>query len=86
MKRNIDLTKINPNCMSAIIERNINEIYSCQSVNDIHSYVSNLFKENNLDTNASRRLLENIRKSRSLVAAQSTVTNSLLAGCGLAVN
>ena len=86
MKRKIDLVEINPNCMSALLENNITTIYSQPSIDSIYAYVSNLFLENNLDTNASRRLLLNIKKSRSLVAAQTTVTNSLLAGRGLAVN
>ena len=86
MNRNIDLTKVNPNCMSLVIEHNINEIYACTSVADTYVYVSNLFKEHNLNTNASRRLLENIQKSKTLISAQYTITNSLLAGSGLSVN
>ena len=85
MKRNINLVEINPHSMSAILEGKIEEIYKLTSVDEIYGFIETLFDENAINTVASNRLLGNIKKSRSLGAAQFVVTNSWLKGSGLGV-
>lgn len=85
MKQNINLVEINPNSMSAVLNNKMEEIYKLTTVPEIYQFTKNLFEEHEINTIASNRLLENIRKSRSLSAAQYTVTNSWLKGSGLGV-
>ena len=79
-----DLSKVDGS-MSNIIENNIDKINKCTSVSEVSSTIQNLFKENDIDTQASRRLIMNIGKQKSLIGALSVVYNSYLAGSGQGV-
>lgn len=72
--------------MSNIIEKNLNKINASASKDELLNNLTNIFKDNGLDTEASKRLLLNVKKSKSLTAALSTVYNSYLAGSNLAVD
>lgn len=79
-----DLSKVEGS-MSNIIENNIDKINKCTSVNEVSNTIQNLFKENGVDTQASRRLIMNIGRQKSLIGALSVVYNSYLAGSGQGV-
>lgn len=79
-----DLSKVDGS-MSNIIENNIDKINKCTSVSEVSNTIQNLFKENDIDTQASRRLIMNIGKQKSLIGALSVVYNSYLAGSGQGV-
>ena len=85
MRRNLDLSAINSKSMAALLNANMTTIYEFTSTSNLLNFISELFKSNGVDTVASNRLLNNIRKSKSLTEAQFIVTNSLLKGCGLGV-
>lgn len=72
--------------MSNIIEKNLNKINASASKDELLNNLTSIFKDNGLDTEASKRLLLNVKKSKSLTAALSTVYNSYLAGSNLAVD
>lgn len=79
-----DLSKVDGS-MSNIIENNIDKINKCTSVSEVSNTIQNLFKENGVDTQASRRLIMNIGRQKSLIGALSVVYNSYLAGSGQGV-
>lgn len=79
-----DLSKVEGS-MSNIIENNIDKINKCTSVSEVSNTIQNLFKENDIDTQASRRLIMNIGRQKSLIGALSVVYNSYLAGAGQGV-
>lgn len=85
----IDLTKINEKSMASLIQKN-NDIIkkSCESgsVSEIFETISKIFRDAELSTPATERLLKNIKKSRTATEATFIVYNSLMAGCGLGLN
>lgn len=68
--------------IAKIILDNKDTIWAAQSVPGIVLILAKLFNEQHLDTEASRRLLDNVSNSASLTAAQATVAYSYVAGCG----
>ena len=88
-KVSVDLSKVDPRSISALISANKEKVAkSCASgsVMDIFENVYNIFREAHLDTPASRRLLKNIKSSKSATEAMYIVYNSTLAGCGLSAD
>ena len=88
-KVTVDLSVENPRSISALISANKEKVRkSCESgsVMDIFENISSIFKEAHLDTPASRRLLEKIKRSKSATEALYIVYNSTLAGCGLSTD
>ena len=72
--------------MTKILSDNIATINKATSKEDLASKVEAIFKENNLDTPASKRLIANIKKERNLIGGFSAVYNSIQAGSGNAVD
>lgn len=67
--------------MTQIIADQIMEpLGGCRTVQDVYDLVDSVFKQNGLSTPASNRLLSNIRNSRDLLQAMSTVAYSYNAG------
>ena len=84
-----DLSKVNERSIASLITKNDAIVKkSCEtgSVSEIYSAISKIFEDAALNTTATRRLLENIRKSRTATRATFIVYNSMMAGCGLSVN
>lgn len=80
----IDLSK-HEHTMTSIIEQHNNEIMAAQSVPGMVLTLTKLFEEAHIDTPASRRLISDVSKKRTIDQAQFRVYNSFLAGTGNAV-
>lgn len=79
-----DLSKI-AGSMSNTLTAHKDEIASMNTVKDLVIAIKDWFKQDNIDTPASNRLIMNIMKHRDIVGAQMTVYNSILKGSGLGV-
>ena len=80
----VDLSK-KEGTMSKVLQDNIESIYNTKSAFDVYRKVKYLFIENNIDTAASNRLLNNLDmyvKLHNKNQAIYTVLNSILAGSG----
>lgn len=77
----IDLSKVEGS-MSNIIKSNMDKINNCKTKDELLSTIKKIFDENNLNTKASNRLLNNIAKCKNFVDALMVVTNSYLSGTG----
>ena len=71
--------------MTRVLESNTARINSCRTPDEVTTTVSSLFKDFNIDTPASNRLIMNLRNSRKLDKSLFTVYNSMLAGENLTV-
>lgn len=80
----IDLSK-HEHTMTSVIEQHNNEIMAVQSVPGMVLTLTKLFEEAHIDTPASRRLISDVSKKRTIDQAQFRVYNSFLAGTGNAV-
>jgi hypothetical protein len=80
----IDLSK-HEHTMTSVIEQHNNEIMTAQSVPGMVLTLTKLFEEAYIDTPASRRLISDVSKKRTIDQAQFRVYNSFLAGTGNAV-
>lgn len=88
MEVKIDLSKVNKHSMVSVLQDNftqINEAYATGSVSALFNTVDNLFKSADINTKASNRLLNNIKRSTTALMAMYTITNSMQAGWGNAV-
>lgn len=84
----VDLSKINEKSMTSVLNANyesVKDVANKGSVNDVLNLVENLFNEAGINTKASNRLLNNIRKSKTSTEAIWTITNSMLSGFGESV-
>lgn len=72
--------------MSKILQDNHEELDNSTSKEELIGKVKKLFSDNKLDTPATKRLLMNMMKSKSLSSALQTMYNSLLAGSNLTVD
>lgn len=79
LKGKKDLSQVE-NSMTKVLTDNIDSVNKSKTVDELFNTVSEIFKNNNIDTKASNRLLMNIKKNRSLSGAQSVVFNSILDG------
>ena len=77
----IDLSKVEGS-MSNIIQSNMDKINNCKTKDELLSTIKKIFDENNLNTKASNRLLNNIAKCKNFTDALTVVTNSYLSGTG----
>lgn len=77
----IDLSKVEGS-MSNIIQSNMDKINNCKTKDELLSTIKKIFDENNLNTKASNRLLNNIAKCKNFIDALTVVTNSYLSGTG----
>ena len=68
--------------MSNIIQSNMDKINNCKTKDELLSTIKKIFDENNLNTKASNRLLNNIAKCKNFTDALTVVTNSYLSGTG----
>ena len=84
LKTEKDLSKVEKS-MTKVLEDNIELVNSAKSTDDLYNIVNDLFVTNSIDTNASNRLLNNIKKQRNLTGAQSVIFNSMLKGEGKGV-
>lgn len=86
IKNNLNLAEINTHSMTAVLQSNTERLWSAHTKELLVETVKEIFNENKIDTVASKRLIENMSKSRSLENAQITLTNSMLCGFGLGLN
>lgn len=77
----VDLSKVEGS-MSNIIQSNMDKINNCKTKDELLNTVKKIFDENNLNTKASNRLLNNIIRSKDFITALQAVTNSYLSGTG----
>ena len=77
----VDLSKVEGS-MSNIIQSNMDKINNCKTKDELLSTIKKIFDENNLNTKASNRLLNNIAKCKNFTDALTVVTNSYLSGTG----
>ena len=77
----IDLSKVEGS-MSNIIQSNMDKINNCKTKDELLSTIKKIFDENNLNTKASNRLLNNIARCKNFNNALMVVTNSYLSGTG----
>ena len=68
--------------MSNIIQSNMDKINNCKTKDELLSTIKKIFDENNLNTKASNRLLNNIARCKNFNNALMVVTNSYLSGTG----
>lgn len=78
----IDLTNIEGS-MTNIIHNNADKLYAAQSVRELHDILLSIFRENNLDTNASRRLLSRVIEQRNIKQGLNAVFNSYFKGANM---
>ena len=81
---NLDLST-KAHSMTTILAENHTTFDSCTKVSELVSSLKKLFEQNNLDTPASRRLVQNVSKSKNLASGLQTIYNSFLCGTGNAV-
>lgn len=70
------------NSMTSVLSKNIENVNACKNKAAVVDCVVELFTANGINTEASNRLVKNIKKSKSFESALFTVYNSILAGCG----
>lgn len=83
----LDLSKVD-HSMTKVLEEHLAEINqsgASGSVRAIYDVVAKLFRESNIDTPASNRLLQHILKNKTATSALITVYNSILSGSGNSV-
>lgn len=81
LNEDTDLSKIK-NTMTNILSNNVEALNKCKTKDEVYSTVKSLLDEHNIDTEASRRLLLNIAKSKTLKSTLEVVWNSILKGSG----
>ena len=72
--------------MTSILGANLDKINACTTKSELYSVVLKIFDENNLNTNASNRLLTNIQRKPNFASALQTIYDSYLCGSKLAVD
>lgn len=77
----VDLSKVEGS-MSNIIQSNMDKINNCKTKDELLSTIKKIFDENNLNTKASNKLLNNIARCKNFNNALMVVTNSYLSGTG----
>lgn len=80
----IDLSTIE-GTMSKVLIDHKDELNKITSVKELVTLLTKLFKENNINTPASRRLVMNIMAKKRLEDAQFALYNSILKGCSVGV-
>lgn len=78
----IDLTNVDGS-MTNIIHNNADKLYAAQSVRELHDILLSIFRENNLDTNASRRLLSRVIEQRNIKQGLNAIFNSYFKGANM---
>lgn len=71
--------------MTKLLSTKTSELNACTSKEELVSTVTAMLKEAGIDTVASRRLIMNMKKSRSLTKAFETLYSSILYGSNLGV-
>jgi hypothetical protein len=71
--------------MTRALESNTTKINKCRTPEEVTSTVTSIFKDFNIDTPASNRLISNLKSSKKLDKSLFTVYNSMLAGENLTV-
>ena len=71
--------------MTRVLQDNREKIDNCSTPQEVYEVVAGLLAEAEMDTPATRKLLMNLDKSRSLTNSLQTVYNSILKGSGLGV-
>lgn len=71
--------------MTRVLQDNREKIDNCSTPQEVYEVVADLLAEADMDTPATRKLLMNLDKSRSLTNSLQTVYNSILKGSGLGV-
>ena len=79
-----DLSKIDGTMTSILIKHD--DWKSLESPIEVYNYVYNIFKDNEINTPASRRLLSNLKSKKTLQCSLLSVYNSILSGCNLSVD
>ncbi len=78
----IDLTNIEGS-MTNIIHNNADRLYTAQTVRELYDTLLSIFRENNLDTNASRRLLTRVIEQRNIKQGLNAIFNSYFKGANM---
>ena len=78
----IDLTNVKGS-MTNIIHNNADRLYTAQTVRELHDMLLSIFRENNLDTEASRRLLIRVIEKRTVKQGLDAIFNSYFKGANM---
>ena len=79
-----DLSKVEGTMTSVLIKND--GWKNLESPESVYDYINTVFKDNNINTPASRRLLSNIKTKKTLQCSLLSVYNSILSGCNLSVD
>ena len=79
-----DLSKVEGTMTSVLIKND--GWKNLESPESVYDYINTVFKDNNINTPASRRLLSNLKSKKTIQGALLTMYNSILSGCNLSVN
>lgn len=71
--------------MAFIIENNHDKFDACTTTYELVNVLKAVFKENNLNTKASNRLIQNVARKNDFALALMTIYDSYLFGSNLAV-
>lgn len=71
--------------MAFIIENNHDKFDACSTVSELVNVLKVVFNENNLNTKASNRLIQNVARKNDFAFALMTIYDSYLFGSNLAV-
>lgn len=83
MKRNIDYSKLNKNSIAAVLTDDVIKMaYKKTTTKDVYALIKNLFEKNNIDTEYSRKLLNNIYKCKHVEDAWMAIFNVAFVGTG----
>ena len=79
-----DLSKVEGTMTSVLIKND--GWKNLESPESVYDYINTVFKDNNINTPASRRLLSNLKSKKTIQGAFLTIYNSILSGCNLSVD
>lgn len=82
VKNRIDLTNIEGS-MTNIIHNNADRLYTAQSVRELYNTLLSIFRENNLDTKASRTLLTRVIEKHTVKQGLDAIFNSYFCGANM---
>lgn len=71
---------------SKVLKDTMNDWATMTRVSDIVTFIQKKFNEANLDTDGSRKIIERVRRAKSVNSAIEILTNSMMSGMGLGMN
>ena len=79
-----DLSRVEGTMTSVLIKND--DWKNLESPESVYDYINTIFKDNEINTPASRRLLSNLKSKKTIQGALLTMYNSILSGCNLSVD